>query len=50
VKIKLKVHLNILGRNCSMAQIMAVTGHKSASSGKEYLFCSYNRFELKNSI
>jgi hypothetical protein len=45
-----------------MAQIMAVTGHKSASSvavyqrvsskekQEEYLFCSYNRFEFKNSI
>jgi hypothetical protein len=27
---------NILGRNCSMAQIMAVTGHKSASSVAVY--------------
>jgi integrase len=26
----------ILGRNCSMAQIMAVTGHKSASSVAVY--------------
>ena len=30
------VHATILGRNCSMAQIMAVTGHKSASSVAVY--------------
>jgi hypothetical protein len=34
--IKSATGATILGRNCSMAQIMAVTGHKSASSVAVY--------------
>jgi hypothetical protein len=34
----------ILGRNCSMAQIMAVTGHKSASSVAVYQRVSISVF------
>jgi integrase len=36
----------ILGRNCSMAQIMAVTGHKSVSSVAVYQRASSKEIKL----